>query len=716
MTELESFNNRILIVDDNPAIHDDFRKIFNATQEHNGAMSVTEQLLFGTDEAPAELQYDLDSAFQGAEALELAQRANQAGHPYALAFVDIRMPPGIDGIETIEKLWKVCPELQITICTAYSDYSWKDMVKCLGSTDNMLIMKKPFDNIEVRQIACALTAKWNLNRVRLRERTELIEARLAAEQANKTKSAFLANMSHEIRTPMNGIIGMNYLMKQTSMSLKQSEYTSKIDFAAHSLLGIMNDILDFSKVESGKMEFEHADFDLEEVFARLAQIVSVQVKSKALSFKIDIAPSTPHALIGDALRLGQVLLNLVSNAIKFTEKGGIAVSVEPISADNASTVTLNFKVRDTGIGIDPEQIGKLFQPFIQSDSSTSRRFGGTGLGLAISKRFVQIMNGEIKVESKPGSGSVFSFTAQFEHGDGVKAVSPAPDSIHAGRRTMVIDRDAHSRAETCRLLKELSYLPAGFDTCADAAREIEHLDACQSPGYDLILIDSSSPGANFFEDAKDLRAKCGDVSIPPIVLIASYDMGDTQVDIREAGFNGAMIRPITRSALFNAVNDALSQKPVEPKTAVTCKIDAALRGARILLVEDNEINQLIAAEVLNLAGCEVTIASNGVEALDSLAVSAPHSNFDAVLMDLQMPGIDGYATTELIRTHPRHVNLPIIAMTADAIAGVREDCLEAGMNDYLTKPINPDELYATLARWIQTMPQNQRDADAKRAD
>ncbi len=413
MSLLETYNNRILIIDDNTAIHEDFRKILRSAQEGPSLLLEAEQRLFGaTKAAVIEPSYGVDSAYQGLEGIELVRLANKENKPYALAFIDVRMPPGLDGVETIEAIWKECPELQVAICTAYSDYSWEETLQRLGLTDNLLILKKPFDNIEVRQIACALTAKWNVNRkrqlaeaeecrlsemlkekncaleadivVRKRVEIELVAARRAAEQASEAKSSFLANMSHEIRTPINAVMGFNYLIQQAELTPRQKRFTSQIDVAANTLLGLINSILDISKVEAGKMELEQIEFNLEEVFSKLTQMTSALLQQKRLQLTIDIDPETPLRLVGDPLRLGQVLLNLSSNAIKFTDAGTVSVGVA-LHERTDSGVMLLFKVQDSGIGMNPAQRLKLFKPFAQADSTIARKHGGTGLGLAISE-------------------------------------------------------------------------------------------------------------------------------------------------------------------------------------------------------------------------------------------------------------------------------------------------------------------------------------------
>jgi two-component system sensor histidine kinase/response regulator len=707
MNRSQNFNNRILIIDDNTAIHEDFRKIFRVDAERSNPLPSARELMFGTSKSlVTEPSYVIESAYQGLEGLEMVRRANEANLPYALTFIDVRMPPGMDGIETIKAIWKETPELQVAICTAYSDYSWHDMLQSLGSTDNMVILKKPFDNIEVRQLACALTAKWNLNRERLAEHEEIVRTRTAAEEANSAKSTFLANMSHEIRTPMNSIIGMIYLLKQTSLSLKQRNYANKIDSGANSLLGIINDILDFSKIEAGKISFERIEFKLDEVLARLVQLTSVQAQKKLIEFKVTSVGNIPKLLVGDPMRLGQILLNLVSNAIKFTEHGEVEVTVRTATCENPKEVRLSFEVRDTGIGISPEHLNKLFKPFAQSDASTTRRFGGTGLGLVISQRFVQMMGGEITVTSMSGTGSTFAFSVQFTRGTPSQSRSSMIYALPAGRPVLVVDPDDESRSAMCLLLKELSYDPIGVPSCEHGAQKLIEMIPPRGRKCELVFMDCTREDMPWLESAAKLRLEAGSVAVPPIILIAGRDIADSHVRLEDAGFDGVLLKPVTRSALFESIMNAVTQNSPQRPVQSMPDVDPVLRAAHVLLIEDNEINQDIATEVLRLAGCKVTVAGDGMIAL-ALLKAAPENSISIVLTDIQMPVMDGYETARAIRDDSRFAELPIVAMTADAVTGTRQKCLDAGMNDCLTKPINPDVVYSTIAKWLKLMPSEQ---------
>jgi len=535
--------------------------------------------------------------------------------------------------------------------------------------------------------------------LRVRERTSQLEA------ATLAKSEFLANMSHEIRTPMNAILGMNELALRTNLTDKQRGYLSRVKIAANSLLAIINDILDFSKVEAGKLEMESREFNLQDVMDRVTAVVGLRAQQKGLDLLLNTAPDLPAVLVGDPLRLEQVLINLCSNAVKFTDDGEIVVVTVASLVEKSGSVTLRFSVRDTGVGISEDQVGRLFQPFNQLDASTTRKYGGTGLGLAICRQLVTMMGGEIGVTSKPGKGSTFFFTAVFGT---IEAQQPPPAMTSASLRDLrilVVD----DSADSCQIFRDLLHgLGCQPVIASSAMAGLGELEAADAHPFDLVLLDWKMPGVDGFDLVELIRRSAHIGRIPRMVMVTAY--GDEVLARRAVAqrLDGCLAKPVSASTLLDAIMDVFGPREVgslaaapPPGEEIGIAAPPHLRGRRVLLVEDNEFNQLVATDWLSdVAGMQVSVAMNGEQAVEKIRTE----QFDVVLMDVQMPVMDGCQATSLVRKDAAFANLPIIAMTAHAMVRDRDRCLAAGMNDYVCKPFDSKALFAVLAKWLGGQP------------
>ena len=531
-------------------------------------------------------------------------------------------------------------------------------------------------------------------------RDDALKARRSADEANEAKGYFLANMSHEIRTPMNAIMGMAYLAEQTDLTQKQSRYIQKISGAAKALLRIINDILDFSKIEAGKLEMETITFNLQDVLDGVGDLVAVRARDKReLEVLFAMGPDVPQSLVGDPLRLGQVLTNLAGNAVKFTDEGEVVVSTA-VESRAADQVVLRFSVRDTGIGLSRDQLDHLFEAFNQADSSTTRKYGGTGLGLAICRHLVSLMGGDITVESEPGQGSVFAFTAEFGCG-------PEPEPSQAaialpslkGAQALVVDDNPTSREILVGMLKGFTFDVEQAGTMEEAAALLD-VGKGETP-IRLIVMDAQLAGGDGLKLAGSIKERLRDRNPPAIIMVASAALESWSSRAKEMGLEGFVTKPVSPSSLFDAIAEALhiAVAPSARATAQATQDDVVrrnVRGIRVLLAEDNEINQEVAREILEGAGVNVTVVGDG----EAAVAQASAESFDAVLMDIQMPKLDGFEATDRLRQDPRFEKLPIIAMTANAMASDRDRALRAGMNDHVAKPIDPAKLLRALNRWV----------------
>ncbi len=582
----------------------------------------------------------------------------------------------------------------------------KDGTYCWVSDEQHLIRDAKGNPVEVVGSWSDIDARKATELALQASQAELEKATQTALEASEAKSVFLANMSHEIRTPMNAVIGLSHLALKTDLTPRQRDYILKIKSSGQHLLGIINDILDFSKIEAGKLTIENIDFDLDKVLENVGNLMSEKASAKGLELIFEVGPNVSTHFRGDPLRLGQILINFCNNAVKFTEKGEVAVEVRALE-DNPDNQLVEFSVSDTGIGMSQDQIDRLFQAFEQADASTTRKYGGTGLGLAISKQLTELMGGEVSVESKLGKGSRFRFTARL--GKGVATQRPRLlQSDLRGRRVLIVDDNPHARAVLANMLTNMTFIAdeaASGEEALNMVRQAAELDQ----RYEIAFVDWQMPGLNGIETGKRILS----LPVPPphLVMVTAYGREEVLKQAEDSGFENVLIKPVTSSILFDTavvVLGADRERAESAQTGPSFDVER-LRGARVLLVEDNEINQEVAIGQLEDAEVFVDLAENGEVALRMIA----DNDYDVVLMDMQMPVMDGIEATRVLRANPRYESLPIVAMTANAMASDRELCLDAGMNDHIAKPIDPDQLFGVLLRWIR---RDEHDGRPLRAD
>jgi PAS domain S-box-containing protein len=526
-------------------------------------------------------------------------------------------------------------------------------------------------------------------------------AKVAAEAANRTKSDFLANMSHEIRTPLNAILGMTYLAQRANPTPRQQTYLTKIGIAGQSLLGIVNDILDFSKIEAGKLEAEHIVFSLDDVLNNVVDIVGQKAEEKGIAIVCTVPRDVPRSLIGDPLRLGQVLINLVHNAIKFSDKGEIGVRVA-VQDGTLNEVRLAFSVRDHGIGMSAEQVANLFQSFNQADTSFTRKYGGTGLGLAISKQLCELMGGAISVESEVGKGSTFTFSVSFAIATKEQwGVRKSQDKL-LKRSVLIVDDSEIIRKVLLGMVQANGFLGRAVSSGEEALSALVHGSQVGQP-FDLVLMDWRLPGIDGIEASRRIKEHPTLRPIPAIVMISAFESEEVLRGLKQPRFDAFLVKPVTETVLMRTIVSISGENIAGPDSGlqpVAGNLLSDLTGRRVLVVEDNEINRDLASELLCDLGIRTAVAINGRHGVDEVLAQP----FDLVLMDIQMPVMDGLAATRLIRADARFHDLPIIAMTAHAMRGDRERSLDSGMNDHLTKPIDPAALSAILSRWMPAKP------------
>ncbi|MBP7484867.1 MAG: response regulator, partial [Aquabacterium sp.] len=600
-------------------------------------------------------------------------------------------PVSADNVEVAQRLDRVLSSISSGQIT---HFEWQHS-RLDGQPFDADIVAIPFEHDGKKQV-CAI-----IQDITARKQTEAanLKAQQAAEAAAQAKSRFLANMSHEIRTPMNAVLGMTHLALMDELPDRARNYVDKAHRAASNLLQILNDVLDVSKIESGKLELETTDFQLESVISNMADVLGVKAEEKGLELLFTAPPDIPTGLIGDPTRLGQILINLGNNAIKFTAKGEILIGCE-VQRMEPQDVTLHFWVRDTGIGMNTEQLDRLFQPFTQGDSSTTRQFGGTGLGLTISKQLTELMAGQIWVDSQPGHGSTFHFTARF----GLQKQAPNRRALLAselqGKRALLVDDNPAAREVLGEMTRRLGFNVDVASSGEQALAMMDQAHQAQQPHH-ILLTDWKMPGMDGITFAK--RA----LEMPPehrpcVLLVTAFARDEAIKAAQGVGLAGVITKPVTPSTLLDTLAHSLGHQMAPAPTPrngnlILQKAQRQLAGARVLLVEDQPLNQELACDLLERAGLTVITALNGQEALDKLATEGP---FDGVLMDCQMPVMDGYTASQRIREQTQWASLPIIAMTASAMAADRERVLESGMNDHITKPLDLSQMFTIMARWI----------------